>query len=916
MLPLRGERHGMPAWKKELFMYVNEKVFLLFFIGFLSHFPTGLMAMPEGLPAGELRPPKEGIRTSREYTLQQLVQDIFVKGGCKNISNIRPIGNPEGIGYFEQGSTSIGLDKGILISTGHLINAEGPNSETDRSGDLQDGSGDRDLSALASDRVLDAVGFEFDFVPLDSIVTFRYVFASEEYCEYTGSKFNDVFGFFISGPGIEGNFSNNGANVALLPGSGDYVSINSVNHRRNSEYYVGNELERDARTCSKNYNPSELQSLIEFDGFTRQLTATLRLTPCETYHLRLVVGDVSDELYDSAVFLEAESFNIGGEVTVAAQSSVGTDVAVEGCPSGSFYFERVNKDDLSRTLEIPFLLMDGSTAEEGVDFEPLPRSVTIPAGEVSAVLPVNAFNDGIREDRETILLELDYPCDCVTGDATLALEDPADIAVEMEPVEICPGGQATLSPIITGGTPDYSFEWDTDSRNDSITVSPDENTTYEVAVTDACGQRASARALVSIYEPGRAEIDGIQMLCPGQEGILQIQLSGQAPWQFNYTIDGKDQGTISGIRENPYGLTVRDEGVYQLVGFRDARCAGLTSGTGRVEITRINMNATTKGVSCHDLSDGRVEVAVSGGDFPYTYRWDQNQGERMNLQNVPPGTYTLTVTDARGCTAETSATVPNPPPIEKVTFDCLDLGTDSIIFNTAGGSPPYQFSVDGSNFYDASLFPNLEPGRFYNLIIKDANGCRLEQEFIMPANTKSYVDMEPEVTAILGQPFVFYPQLLIPNSLIEELRWTPPIDLSCTECLGPTLSPQVNRTYTLRVVDRFGCFSESTVIVNVNRQPSVFVPTAFSPNNDGHNDKFLIFADIDQVRRIKFLQIFNRWGNLLFDVRDVPPNHPDFGWDGRFRGKWQDPGVYVYSAEIELIDGSVLKKMGSVALMR
>lgn len=894
-------------------MQVNEKVFLLFLFVFTCYFPIGAMTPPAGSPPPL---PSEGIRTSREYTLQQLVQDIFVKGGCKNISNIQAIGNPEGIGYFEQGSSSVGLDKGILISTGHLTNAEGPNSETDRSGDLLDRTGDRDLSDLASADVLDAVGFEFDFVPLDSIVTFRYVFASEEYCEYVGSKFNDVFGFFISGPGIEGSFSDNGINVALLPESGDYVSINSINHRVNSEYYVPNELESDARTCSQEYTPSELQSLIEFDGFTKQLTATLRLIPCETYHLRLVVGDVSDELYDSAVFLEAESFNIGGEVTIEAQSSLQSNVSVEGCPSGSFYFERVDKEDLSRDLVVPFRVKESSSAEEVLDFEALPRTVTIPAGEVSVILPVLAINDGVKEDRENLVLELDYPCDCVTGDAVLVLEDPPDMSVALDPVEICPGGETTLQPRVTGGTADYAFEWNTDSAGASIKVAPEENTTYEVVVTDACGQRASASAEVSIYRAARAEIDGYQNLCPGEEGFVQIRLSGDPPWQLNYTIDGEDQGTISGIRESLYGLTVRTPGIYEVTDFRDARCAGLATGNARVEITQMEIDAAPKGVSCYGLSDGRVDVVVSGGDLPYSYRWNYEDSERKNLQNVPAGNYTLTVTDAKGCKVNTSTTVPSPPPIEELSFDCLDLGTNDFMFNTGGGSPPYQFSVDGINFYDASLFQNLREGAFFNLVIRDSKGCRLEQEFIMPAKTKNFVDLQSEVMVTLGQPYVFKPQLRIPNSLVDEVQWTPPTDLSCSDCLEPTLSPQVNRTYTLRITDRFGCFSESTVIVNVNRQPSVFVPTAFSPNNDGHNDRFIVFADTDQVRRIKLLQVYNRWGNLLFEARDVPPNNPDFGWDGRFRGKWQDPGVYVFTAEIELIDGTMLNKVGSVVLMR
>ena len=86
-------------------------------------------------------------------------------------------------------------------------------------------------------------------MPLDSIVTFRYVFASEEYCEFVGSIYNDVFGFFIRSTFISGEFSNNSRNVALIPGSDDYVSINSVNYQQNEAYYIRNELIDDAVIC-------------------------------------------------------------------------------------------------------------------------------------------------------------------------------------------------------------------------------------------------------------------------------------------------------------------------------------------------------------------------------------------------------------------------------------------------------------------------------------------------------------------------------------------------------------------------------------------------------------------------------------------------------------------------------------------
>ena len=235
------------------------------------------------------------ISVSGQYTSNELVRDIFARGVCNNISNISAIGSGAGIGYFENGTSSIGLEKGIILSTGPIAHAVGPNNLTDKSGDFNYIGGDSDLNLLANTNVRDRVGLEFDFVPLDSFVTFRYVFASEEYCEFVGSDYNDVFGFFISGPGIQGTFSDDSRNIALIPGSNDFVAINTVNHLHNAGHFIRNELPADALQCGMIPQSSPFTPLIQYDGFTRRLTARLQLIPCETYHLRMVVADVGDD---------------------------------------------------------------------------------------------------------------------------------------------------------------------------------------------------------------------------------------------------------------------------------------------------------------------------------------------------------------------------------------------------------------------------------------------------------------------------------------------------------------------------------------------------------------------------------------------------------------------------------------------
>ena len=148
------------------------------------------------------------IVTDPNYSAQQLIEDVFIGGGCFEISNVAPIGNTQGIGYFSNGGSSVNIDEGVILATGVIANAHGPNTVTNSiTTNFGDSSGDQDLNILSGGNVFDAVGIEFDFTPTVDMIEFNYVFASDEYCDYVNTQFNDVFGFFISGPGINGGFS-------------------------------------------------------------------------------------------------------------------------------------------------------------------------------------------------------------------------------------------------------------------------------------------------------------------------------------------------------------------------------------------------------------------------------------------------------------------------------------------------------------------------------------------------------------------------------------------------------------------------------------------------------------------------------------------------------------------------------------
>lgn len=222
--------------------------------------------------------------------IDTLIQD-FVGSGV-TISNVTFTGGPKSIGSFS-GSSSLLSSQGIVFSSGNIDSTiSGPASDF-VSASLSI-AGDADLNLLvAGSPTFDAAVLEFDFVASNNNLLFDYVFASEEYNEFAGSAFNDVFAFYISGPGISGS-----QNIALIPSTTTPVSINNVNN--------GSAGTGPCVNCAY-YHDNTNDTTVAFDGFTVPLTATYSLSPGQTYHLKLAVADVADGIFDTGVFLQKYS---------------------------------------------------------------------------------------------------------------------------------------------------------------------------------------------------------------------------------------------------------------------------------------------------------------------------------------------------------------------------------------------------------------------------------------------------------------------------------------------------------------------------------------------------------------------------------------------------------------------------------
>lgn len=701
------------------------------------------------LSLGQVNPPArmnamQGISVDTDlYTVEELIEEVFIGGDCFQVEpgSIQFSGGAASIGYFTTGETAIDIEEGIILSTGEAADAIGPNSRYNTGSWVDGTAGDADLLQLMDDNypLRDRVALEFDFTPTSEMISFEFVFASEEYCEYVNSDFNDVFGFFISGPGINGPFTNNAENIAFIPGSNDYISINSINHLQNQEYYNNNVplTQHDdmpgALSCP---SLEDLQGLsintLEYDGFTDVMTAMATVIPCETYHIKLVISDVQDAYFDSAVFLKANSFSAGGTALVSSEVPGFDDgIVTEDCVEGYFRFTRTN-DEIDEPVIINFDVLPTSTATPGVDYETLPDSIIIPAGEMYYDLVVQAIPDQLIEGTENIILEMDVPCSCSIPFSEILITDNAPLEVAPSDETVCNGEPVIITPDISGGIGTLTYLWSNGDTLPETEVTPTSNEVLTLTVTDQCGKSVTTNHDVFVTELPEATLSGAAILCNTiTDSAVPVTLEGGGPWTIEYTIDGVLQNPITDILDDNYDLSVNEIGTYEIITVANGSCEGIASGT--AEVTEVILDATlvSEPLTCPDAANGSISATALGGTAPYSYQWSNNVFE-SEITALDSGQYQLTITDQNGCQQYIESTVILDPDVPELSIDAADILTcETTAINlsaTASSGSQYQYfwttddgQIIGGN---TSLTPEVtEPGHYELAVTNTTTGC-------------------------------------------------------------------------------------------------------------------------------------------------------------------------------------------------
>ncbi len=325
-------------------------------------------------------------------------------------------------------------------------------------------------------------------------------------------------------------------------------------------------------------------------------------------------------------------------------------------------------------------------------------------------------------------------------------------------------------------------------------------------------------------------------------------------------------------------------------------------------------------------------TTTQAGNTPQ-YQWSTANGQLQGATSTATATvaaaglYQVVVTNAaNGCTATATATIavllpPNFVPLS-VQPDCIQpLG--SLDFGpVTQGAAPFSFSFDnGDSFGQIGTKNNLAPG-VYQLVVEDAYGCTAQKQMTLQEPAYPSVTLPVIYQIVQGDSVQLNPQTTPPAPSVQAWAWTEmllgnkpaPPGLGCTDCPKPWVMPLRTSQYTITITDGKGCTASATTRVEVDGNRRVFIPNVLTPSSNDDNARFTVFGR--GVVEIEILQVFDRWGALVWQGKHLAPNDTDAGWDGSQDSKDLQSAVFVWTAVIVFPDGEKEVYSGDLTVVR
>ncbi len=475
------------------------------------------------------------------------------------------------------------------------------------------------------------------------------------------------------------------------------------------------------------------------------------------------------------------------------------------------------------------------------------------------------------------------------------------------------GKLAASDPIggANGPNDPYNFRWSNNERTqliDNLTG----NTTYSLTVTDQ--QNCSATLETFLNEPEEIFIDAtVDSLDCYRDNSGSIEINNLS-----------DESTITNFNwDHPNGnptsssLTNLPIGVYNITLTNSNDCEiSATYELFEPSPLTLDDKLLTNPI-CNNDQSGSISLSISGGTLPYQYNWS-NGVQSQDLLNVNGGTFQVTISDANNCSVTENLTLSSPSAvmgtIETDSIICFGDRNGRIDIFPSGGLPPYEYSLDGSNYKSSNTFIGLTAGN-YTTYVKDINGCIWEEPSVKIEQAAPFsVEITSDVSSLILGDSTIIAAHYTNNKGSVQLDWGPNIDCLQENCERIVVKPQSSTKFEVYAVDEAGCEAEADFFLRTTNPKKVLVPSGFSPNNDGFNDILLVHGQSNIT--VLYFHIYDRWGEEIFTARNFNVNDSSIGWDGTFRGQMLNGGIYTWVMEVAYLDGQKEIFKGNTTLIK
>jgi gliding motility-associated-like protein len=457
-------------------------------------------------------------------------------------------------------------------------------------------------------------------------------------------------------------------------------------------------------------------------------------------------------------------------------------------------------------------------------------------------------------------------------------------------------GAVTVAVSSPNGISITAFTWSNDPNAKDFNQFGLAAATYFFTVTDNANCIVTGSVTVGQQSccPLQVSATVVQPGCLQPTGTINVNIDAQGTPPYEYSIDGtnyQSNASFANLADGNYSVYVRDAG----------NCADTTTATVTTASNTLAVTLTPTSPGCAGAT-GSIASNVSGANGNVNYLWS-NAATSSAIAGLQAGNYTVTVTDAAGCSQTASATIlPTQPLTVSIGNDVSFCQGESATITAPAGFTDYLWS-DGNTTNTTTATAS----GIYSVTVTDANGCTASDALVATVFATPVIDLPTDTTVYENNPVILKP-IITNGATPATYLWQPDADLSCSNCANPVANPADTITYTLAYTSANNCTSNAQITINVLKGALIYMPNVFSPNNDGNND--ILFPLGVGVKSIKW-KVFNRWGELIFTSEDI-----NIGWDGTFRGALQPPGVYVYTMQVTFLNKTAKNYKGGITLIR